>query len=51
MHYLIGLLTGAGLVFGALLLTAPNCPTEDSCEPNYVKVLDFGFWTAKEVTP
>jgi len=51
LAYLVGLLTGLLMAIGALLLMAPNCPTEDSCKPNYVKVLEFGFWTGEEVAP
>jgi hypothetical protein len=55
MSYIVGFLTGAFFVLGALLLTAPKCPTEDSCAPDYVKVnigpIHFGHWTGKEVTP
>jgi len=55
MTYVIGLLTGVLVAMGIFLIASPNCPTEDSCNPNYVKVhvgpLHFGFWTGEETQP
>lgn len=48
---LVAFVSGAVLALGAVLVSLPHCPTEDSCSPDYQSHWFGDFWTGKEQVP
>jgi hypothetical protein len=39
------------MALGMVLLSLPNCPTEDSCKPDYQNHWYGSYWTGEEQMP
>lgn len=48
---LAGFLAGVSLTLGVIWAMQPNCPTEDSCKPDYQSHWFGDFWTGKPKVP
>lgn len=49
--WLLGVAFGVGLSFCVWIAIQPDCPTEDSCRPDYVHTWHGRIWRAVEQIP
>lgn len=51
VKFIAGVMSGAIAAVVGIALALPNCPTEDSCSPDYQSHWYGNLWTGKEQIP